>query len=234
MSSETLELQMEREARFSRATVSCVLPNGKMAMASIKNVTLSGLQMVGRTPYEKGQLLTVSISTKGIHGGTDDPVFLTLNVRCEILWTRRQGEDEIHFGVRYLPLDRPQTEVLMRFFYQNFRLKLWEWPDKRDSPRVSRKLVCHYKDAEGNLQLCMLRDLSVTGLGLVLVGELPVETETSFRFAVAEDLICERTGRVVRCKKMDKGYDVGVLFGEQSESEREEIMKAIARAARFS
>lgn len=233
MNSDTIELQMEREARFARATVSCALPNGKIAMASIKNVTQSGLQLVGRTAYDKGQQMTVSISTKGVHEDPDENIFLTLNVTCEVLWTRQQSNDEVHFGVRYMPLDRRQTEVLMRFFFRNFRLKLWEWPDKRDSPRISRKLVCHYRDLDGQMQLCMLRDLSVTGIGLVMVQELPVDTETMFRFAVAEDVICERGGRVVRCKKMEKGFDVGVIFNEQTDVERDEIMKAIARAARF-
>lgn len=230
--SDALEVHAEREARFSRATVSCVLSNGKISLATVKNVTLSGLQLVGRTPYEKGQQMTVSISTKGV-SAVDDVVYLTLNILCEVLWSRQQGEEEIYFGVRFLPLDKRQTEVLMRFFHRSFNVKLWEWPDKRDSPRIQRKLVCHYIDHEGQMQLCMLRDLSVTGLGLVLVKEIPVETDTTFRFAVSEDLICERKGRVVRCRRIDKGFEVGILFDEQTEDEREEIMKAIARAARF-
>lgn len=232
MSNDTLEIQAERESRFAKATVSCVLTNGKISLATIKNVTLSGMQLVGRSTFDKGQLMTVSISTKGVNAA-DDSVYLTLNTFCEVLWTRQQGTDEIYFGVRFLPLDRTQTEVLMRFFHRSFGIKLWEWPDKRDSPRIGRKLVCHYNDLAGEMQLCMLRDLSVSGLGLVLVKEIPVDTETLFRFAVSEDLICERQGRVVRCRKIDKGFDVGVVFNEQNEAQREELMKAIARAARF-
>lgn len=230
--SDTLEVQAEREARFARASVSCVLANGAISVATIKNVTLSGLQLVGKTPFEKGQQMTVSISTRGVNSA-DDVIYLTLNIQCEVLWSRRQADEDIFFGVRFMPLDRRQTEVLMRFFFRSFNVKLWEWPDKRDSPRIQRKLVCHYTDLEGQMQLCMLRDLSVTGCGLVLVKELPVDTETTFRFAVSEDLICERHGKVVRCRRIDKGFEVGVLFGEQTDDERAEIMKVIARAARF-
>ncbi len=66
MNDDSVDVQLARELRFSRAAVSCMLTDGCSAPATLRSVTMNGLQLTGRVQYEKGQQLTVSISTRGL------------------------------------------------------------------------------------------------------------------------------------------------------------------------
>ena len=211
------------------ATVDCILSPGDVFQASLRNITLAGLQLTSPRILDKWQRVTVCVSAR-----EPDPVrpvvVMAIYIDCEVAWCREVG-GEITAGLRYLPMSTREMQHVVDFFHREYGLKLWEWPDKRETPRVSRKLVCHYYDQARQLQLAMIRDLSVTGLGLVTMAELAVGSSTRFRFGVSPHHLMERPGRVVRCRRIEKGFDVGVVFDPMDDAAREELALAVARAA---
>lgn len=211
------------------ATVDCILSPGDVFQAALRNITLSGLQLTGPRLLDKWQRITVCISAREADA-VRPVVVLAIYAECEVVWCREVA-GEITVGLRYLPMSTREMQDLMDFIHREYGMKLWEWPDKRETPRVSRKLVCHYYDGAKQLQLAMVRDLSVTGLGLVTMSELAVGSSTRFRFGVSPRLLMERQGRVVRCRRIEKGFDVGVIFDPMKDEEQQELARAVARAA---
>ena len=212
------------------ATADCVLSPGDAFQATLRAITLTGLQLTGSRPLDKGLRVTVCLSAR--EPDAWHPVVVTaVYVECEVAWCRNMG-DEITLGLRYQPMCTREMVNLVDFVHREYGLKLWEWPDKRTTPRVARNLVCHCYDWRRQTLIAMIRDLSMSGLGLVTVSELKVGSTARFRFGVSSRLILERQGQVVRCRKIEKGFDVGVLFDEMTAEERDELALAVAQAAR--
>lgn len=197
--------------------------------ARVSNVTLLGLQLTTGHSAEKGERLSVTLTNHDPEG-PKQAVVVGIQVASEVTWSKMIG-DTFTWGVRFLYQGVQDMAAFVRFMHAEYGVRLWEWPDKRDHPRVSRKLICYYLDGEGTMQLAMLCDLSVTGIGIVTVRDLPLETTTRFRFGVSEQMLLERKGQVVRTRKMERGFDVGVRFIDMTESEQEELERAVARAA---
>jgi c-di-GMP-binding flagellar brake protein YcgR len=220
----------EIAARIMAAEVQCILPSAETFSARLTNISPAGFNLLGNhASLERAQRLVVDITSPVRQ--PSDPLY-NMQVGCEVLWSR-PAEAETAFGVRYMPMPAEDMRELVRFVFRNFGIKLWEWPDKREHPRVSRKLVCHIIDAEHRMQIAMLRDISVTGIGLLTNHPIPEGFVARFRFAVGEDMMLERFGKVVRSRKTEEGYDLGIAFLDMDDAKREEILKALQLAVKI-
>lgn len=217
-----------RQVRVENVSATCATSDGRFTVR-VNSVTLLGAQISAALPVAKGDQVALTLSNH-------DPslprpaVVVHIEMACEVTWCNTHSDGFVA-GLRFLYDGAGDMGVFLRFMHEQYGLRLWEWPDKREHPRVSRKLVCYYLDDDGVMQLAMLSDVSVMGLGLVTVQEIPLDTLTRFRFGVSEDMFLERKGRVVRSRKLDRGFDVGVVFVDFTEAERNELSSAVARAA---
>lgn len=218
----------ERQGRVERMSAEVTTSVGKFT-TRVSNVTLLGLQLTTGHSAEKGDRLSVTL-TNHDPDGPKQAVVMGIQLASEVIWSKMIG-DTFTWGIRFLYQGVQDMAAFVRFMHAEYGIRLWEWPDKRHHSRVSCKLICYYLDDDGNMQLAMLCDLSVTGIGLLTVRELPLETTTRFRFGVSEQMLLERKGKVVRTRKMDRGFDVGVRFIDMTDDEQEELARAVARAA---
>lgn len=208
--------------------VVCSPQQGDPFACNLSNVSPAGLNLSSSHSVTKGDKLQIEL-TAPVPLPPPAPPRLVLS--CEVTW-QRTSESEVQFGVRWESMRMDAMKDLFRFVYGSFGLRLWEWPEKREHPRVSRKLVCHILDGD-KMQVAMLRDLSITGLGLLTLYPMAEGYVGRFRYAVSEDFIVERAARIMRCRKTDEGYDLGVAYAEMTEEERQEVVEALARAVRI-
>ncbi|MHB2018988.1 MAG: PilZ domain-containing protein [Candidatus Xenobia bacterium] len=208
----------------------CILGPHEVVRATIRNLSVSGVQLDVPRLIDLGKRLTIRISTEDSRNQRR-AVVLTMLITGDVVWCRPGDEEGAPYslGVRYLPMEKQELELVVRFFFEEFGIRLWEWSDKRRHVRVARSVGVSFRDADGVVRSGALRDVSVAGLGVISEQGLPMGHETVFRFTFGEGQEFDCLGRVVRCQKSGRNYDLGVSFERLDDMVRDNLIRAVIR-----